>query len=193
MPPPTTHDASLRHERDGDRGESETLLMHHGTMPGKDLTDGERQFLIEHGGMTAAELTPEALAETNAFVERAIAAGAAEARATTLTVSEVAQLLNQSDAAILRAVATGDIYSVPGELPSDEPLLPRWQFHEGRVIPHLREVMAALPADFHPLSVQDFMTIGDEDYLDGWPPAVWLLADHDPGAVVQYADDQSWT
>jgi hypothetical protein len=162
-------------------------------MPGKDLTDGERQFLIEFGGMTAAELTPEAMAETNAFVERAIAAGAAEARATTLTLSEVARLLGQTGEAILRAVAAGDIYSVPGELPSDEPLIPRWQLHEGRVIPHLHEVIAALPADFHPLSVQDFMTIGDEDYLDGWAPAMWLLAGRDPGAVVQYADDQSWT
>lgn len=187
-----THQANAE-KRDEDRGESAPPLLHHGPMPGEDLTDSERQFLIEHGGMTAAELTPEAIGETSAFVDAAIAAAATEARANTLTFSEVAQLLGQPGEAILQAVVAGDLYSVPGALPSDEPLIPSWQVRGRRVIPHLREVLAALPADFHPLSVEDFMTTGDENYLDGWPPVKWLLTGHDPAAVVEYADHQSWT
>lgn len=161
-------------------------------MADEDLTDSERRFLIEHGGLTAAELTPEALAEAASVVERAIAASIAEVRAGALTVSEVVTLLGQPRAAVLQAAASGDLYSVLVEPPATEPLLPRWQFHEGRVIPHLREVIAALPADEHPLLVQSFMTSWNEDYLDGWPPAAWLLAGRDPGAVVQYADELSW-
>lgn len=167
-------------------------VMHHGFMRDDDLTDGERQFLIEHGGLTAADLTPEALAENNAIVDRAIAAGIAEVRANAITLSEVAMLLGLAHSAVLQAVATGDLYSVAGGTPDDEPLFPRWQLHEGRVIPHLREVIPALPADYHPLSVENFMTTWDEDYLDGWPPAAWLLAGRDPGAVVQFADELSW-
>ena len=108
-------------------------------------------------------------------------------------MSAVASLLGQPRAAVLQAIASGDMYAVLGESPATEPLLPRWQFHEGRVIPHLREVIAALPSDEHPLLVESFMTSWDEDYLDGWPPAAWLLAGRDPAAVVQYADDLSLT
>ena len=49
-------------------------------MSGADLTDRERQFLIEHGGLTAADLTPGALAETNAAVGRAIECESPEGR-----------------------------------------------------------------------------------------------------------------
>lgn len=161
-------------------------------MSDDDLTDSERRFLIEHGGLTAAELTPEALAKAAAVAERAIAASIAEVRAGALTVSEVASLLGQPRAAVLQAATSGDIYAILGELPAPEPLFPSWQFHEGRVIPHLRAVIAALPADEHPLLVQSFMTSWNEDYLDGWPPAAWLLAGRDPDAVVRYADDLSW-
>ncbi|WP_223585612.1 hypothetical protein [Microbacterium sp. OVT16B] len=161
-------------------------------MSDDDLTDSERRFLIEYGGLTAAELTPEALAEAASVAEHAIAASIAEVRAGALTVSEVASLLGQPRAEVLQAAASGDLYAVLGEPPAPEPLFPGWQFQEGRVVPHLREVIAALPADEHPLLVQSFMTSWDEDHLDGWPPAAWLLAGRDPGAVVQYADELSW-
>jgi hypothetical protein len=161
-------------------------------MADEDFTDSERRFLIEHGGLTAADFTPEALVEAASIAERAIAASIAEVRAGALTVSDVASLLGQTRASVLQAAASGDMYAVLGEPPATEPLLPRWQFQEGRVIPHLREVIAALPADEHPLLVESFMTSWNEDHLDGWPPAAWLLAGRDPGAVVQHADELSW-
>ena len=170
----------------------ESLVLHHGEMSDDDLTESERRYLVEDGSFTAAELTPEALAKASEVAERAIAASIAEVRAGALTVSEVASLLGLPRAAVLQAAASGEMYAVLGEPPSTEPLLPRWQFHEGRMIPHLREVIEALPADEHPLLVESFMTSWNEDYLHGWPPAAWLLAGRDSGAVVRYADDRSW-
>lgn len=167
-------------------------MRHHGCMPGDDLTDEERRFLIEYVGLTAAELTPEALAETSASVERAVAAALEEVRSNALTLSEVATLVGQPPSSVMQSATMGDVYSVSGERPTDQVLFPRWQFHEGRAIPHLREVMEALPDGYHPLLVQNFMTSWSEDYLDGWPPATWLLTGRDPAAVVQYADELSW-
>lgn len=156
------------------------------------LTDVERQFLIEHAGLTAADLAPEALAETNAAVDRAVAAAAAEVRARALTLPEVATLLSWSHVRVLRALATGDMYSMPSEPPSVEPLFPRWQFRDGNVVPHLREVLAALPIDEHPLDVEHFMTQSNLDYLDGTPPLIWLVEGRELDPVLRYADDLSW-
>ena len=161
-------------------------------MSGDDLTDLERRFLIEHCGLSAADLTPEAMAETNAAVDRAIAAAAARVRANALTISEASALIGQPRAVILDALAAGDMYSAPGEPPSAEPLLPRWQFSDGSVVPHLREVLAALPADDHPLDVEQFMTQGSTEYLGGCPPILWLLEGRELLPVLRYADDLSW-
>lgn len=161
-------------------------------MSGNDLTNVERQFLIEHGGLTAAELSPEALAETNAAVDRATAAAAAQVRANALTLSEVATLLDWSHARVLGALAAGDMCAVPREPPSVEPLFPRWQFRDGSVVPHLRDVLAALPIDEHPLDVEHFMTQANLDYLDGTPPSVWLVEGRELDPVLRYADDLSW-
>lgn len=157
-----------------------------------DLTDSDRRFLIEHGGLTAAELTPEALAATNAAVERAIADAVAEVRANALTLAEVVKFLGESPAAVLQAVATGDIYSVSDEPPSADPLFPRWQFADGTLVPRIREVLATLPEDYHPLNVEHFMIHANPDYLGGRPPLSWLVEGRDLRPVLRYADDLSW-
>lgn len=161
-------------------------------MSGAHLTDRERQFLIEHGGLTATDLTPEALAETSAAVERAIEDAAAEARANALTLFEAGTLLGWPQAAILKALAAGELYSIPSERPSDAPLFPRWQFRDGNLVPHLRDVLAALPAHEHPLEVEQFMMQPNPDYLDNIPPVVWLTTGRELGPVLRYADNLSW-
>lgn len=147
---------------------------------------------MEHGGLTAAELAPEAVAETNAAVDRAIAAAAAQVRASALTLSEVATLLDWSHARVLRALAAGEMYSVPSDPPPVEPLFPRWQFRDGNIVPHLREVLAALPIDEHPLNVEHFMTQPNVDYLDGTPPLIWLVEGRELDPILRFADDLSW-
>lgn len=155
-------------------------------------TDREREFLIAHGALSAADYTPEALTQTTAAVERGRTAADAEARAHSLTLSEMASLLGWSRSEVLAARAAGDMYSVPGARPSDAPLFPRWQVRDGRLVPHLQEVMNALPADDHPIEVEEFMTRPNSDYLGGIPPIDWLMRGRELGPVFRYADDLSW-
>lgn len=161
-------------------------------MSGDHATDRERQFLIENGALTAADLTPEALAETNAAVERAIEGAAAGVRANALTLSEAANLLGWPQATFMKALAAGDLYAIPNEPPSDAPLFPRWQFQDGNLVPYLREVVAALPVHEHPLDVEHFMMQANPDYLDNIPPVVWLTTGRELGPVLRYADNLSW-
>ncbi|WP_454172200.1 hypothetical protein [Microbacterium maritypicum] len=161
-------------------------------MSGTHRTDREREFLIAHGGLSAADYTPEALAQTNAAVEHGRAAADAEARAHSLTLSEAATLLGWPRAEVLAALAAGDMYSVPGEPPSVAPLFPRWQFRDGCLVPSLKDILATLPADDHPLDVEQFMTRANADYLDGTPPVDWLVHGRELGPVLRYADDLSW-
>lgn len=157
-----------------------------------DLTDAERLYLLEFGDMTEEELAPEALERACAEAEARLAAAVEEVRAHALTVGAAAEITGQLPDAVLDKIAAGDMYAVSTGPPSNAPLLPPWQFQGGRVIPQLRGVIAALPEDSHPLSVQHFMTTWNEEYLDGWPPADWLLAGRDPEAVIQYANELSW-
>lgn len=161
-------------------------------MSGADLTDRERQFLIEHGGLTAADLTPEALTETNSAVERAIEDAATEVRANALTLSGAANLLGWPQATFMKALAAGDLHAIPNERPSDAPLFPRRQFQDGTLVPHLRDVLAALPVHEHPLEVEQFMMQPNPDYLGNIPPVVWLTKGRELAPVLRYADNLSW-
>lgn len=157
-----------------------------------ELTDDERAFLIEHGGLTAEDLTPEALAEALAFAARSKAAVIAMVRADALSLSQIAAILDQPPAVVLQSVTAGTVYTVAGETADDEPVFPRRQVTEGKVLPYLREVLAALPDDEHPLSIQAFMTTARGE-LDGRSPVSWLTGGQDPTPVILAADDRSWT
>ncbi len=55
--------------------------------------------------------------------------------------------------------------------------LPLWQFDNGEPIPGLRAVLAALPADLHPLEVAGFMSTPDPDLTvadEPTSPRDWL-------------------
>jgi len=158
-------------------------------MRGRDLTDSERQFLIDHAGLAPADLTPMALADAREAAQRAVAISAAEVRANALAPAEAAAILGTTWPEIIRLTEAGVLYSVPGDQPGGEPLIPAWQLAERRLIPHLRDVIAALTVNTDPLSVRHFMTTATEGYLDGMSPAAWLLAGQRPDPVIRFADD----
>lgn len=65
-------------------------------------------------------------------------------------------------------------------------MVPRWQLEGARPLPHLRKVIAAIPAGASAVTVERVMTQPtDELYLDGQPvsPRDWLLAGQSPASV----------
>jgi excisionase family DNA binding protein len=61
--------------------------------------------------------------------------------------------------------------------------LPVWQFINGGVLPHLPEVLAAFPADTHPMTLHGFMTT-PSDELDNLAAVDWLAQGRSIEAVL---------
>jgi hypothetical protein len=152
------------------------------------LTAGEAKFLTFHSGVPADRLT----LERNAAAQQAVAVAAVKADASAVagayTTSEVAKLLGVASANVRRALVRGDLYAAGRAPRTREHTFPIWQFHDGRPLPHLADVLAALPGDMHPLDVETVMTTPCEP-LRGRSPVEWLASGGDPNPVVRYATD----
>jgi len=149
---------------------------------GVDLTEADDAFLQRFSGVQAA--TPESLAALDA---RSAARAAAE-RAGALSRTAVAELLGVDVTRVSHQTAAGDLYSY--KLGRGRPAYPDWQFSGQNGLPHLREVLAALPAGTHPVTVRAFMTNWDSSLRrEGVfvSPRVWLLGGGDVTAVVELA------
>ncbi|GAA1357857.1 hypothetical protein GCM10009596_09770 [Arthrobacter rhombi] len=156
------------------------------------LTAGEQEFLTEHAGATNADFMPEAGRLTRLEITQRQSEAAEQMRSRALTTSDVARLLDRAPSNVRRSLSTGNLYSVGSESTSRERLFPEWQFtQDARIIPGLREVLEALPDDYHPLDVEGFMVTPQES-LRGRSPAAWLSGDGDVEAVVRIADEQGW-
>lgn len=150
------------------------------------LTDSERDFLIHHGGVAPDAFDASRLAEARQRIALAAAKADAEA-AHGYTTREVAQVLGTAAANVRRGVARGELF-VGGRRRNREHVFPAWQFNDGRALPHLREVVAALPDDMHPLDVQTFMTTPREALRDR-TPVNWLAGGGSPEPVLKAAED----
>lgn len=151
------------------------------------LTGPERDFLLEHGGVRPDAFDSASLAEARQRI--AFAAETADQAATRdgYTTSEVAHLLGAATANVRRHLGKGDLYA-SGLRRDREHVFPRWQFHDGKPLPHLREVVAALPADMHPLDVATFMAAPREE-LGGRTVTQWLAGGGAAEAAIRLADD----
>ena len=155
------------------------------------LTEGEQAFLVEHAGVTRDQFTIEAGTLTNVRVTQMKAVADHEARTRSLMTSEVADLLGQEPSNVRRSLGAGRLYSVGSASRGRERLFPEWQFtQDGRVLPGLREVLAALPDNYHPLDVEHFM-VGESEALRGRSPASWLAGGGEVQAVVEIAVELS--
>jgi len=156
------------------------------------LTAGEQEFLREHAGAVEDDFTPEAGTLARLEITQRQTEAARQVRSRALTTSEVAHLLGRAPSNVGRSLSTGNLYSVGSASTSRERLFPEWQFtQDARIIPGLREVLEALPDDYHPLDVEGFMVTPHES-LRGRSPAAWLSGDGEVEAVVRIADEQGW-
>lgn len=120
------------------------------TEPERHLSAEDAAFLRRHAGVR--EATPRELAA----LERRKAASAARELQHTGSLPKVAGRLDVSEREVAGMMAAGLLYSYT--LPGGEPRFPSWQFAYGRPLPHLAEVVAAIPAGSHPTAVRTVMT-----------------------------------
>jgi len=100
------------------------------------------------------------------LAERTAALDARELRHTR-SLPKVAGLLGVSEREVLGLTAAGSLYSyspAPGS-----PRWPVWQFAYGHRLPHLHEVVAAIPAGSHPSGVRTLMTSPSPDLITAVP------------------------
>jgi hypothetical protein len=106
---------------------------------------------------------------------------------TSLSMADVADLLGVDQSRVRHRIADGALYPVRVGRANR---LPAWQFAEGRALDALRDVLAALPDDLHPLEVAGFFTTPQPELtLNGTStsPREWLAAGGDPDPVLDLA------
>lgn len=154
-------------------------------LPGVDaapLTAVEVDYLAEHGGDDAAEV----IAKWDPRVERAHRAEQAAAdfqqlAGSTLSIEQAANVLEVDRSRISHRLSVGALSVVRI---GSRRRIPAWQFHGHAELPHLAQVVAAIPPDTHPLDVAALMTTS-QDELAGRTPVQHLVGGGDPAPVTE--------
>lgn len=106
-----------------------------------------------------------------------------EVNSSAMPAAAAADRLGRSVGRIRGAIADGSLYAVKV---GRHWLIPRWQLDGTRPLPHLRKVIAAIPAGTSAVTIERVMTQPtDELYIDGRAvsPRRWLLAGNTPAPV----------
>ena len=147
------------------------------------LTDAERRALTE-GGADLDGVRPDRLsAAARTRLEYA------KLVAESLSVDEAARML-KVDSSRIRQRLGGDPRSLFGIKTGKAWRIPRFQFHEKRVIPGIDAVIAKLPRDLSPVAVYRWFTSPNSELeLDDETvsPLDWLEAGGDPARVAELA------
>jgi hypothetical protein len=146
------------------------------------LTEAEDKVLREHGGIDPALADDRSV--SRAVLNSSRSNLAAQARES-LSVEQAATLLGVDGSRVRHRVRDRALFAfkVGGGL-----RLPLWQFQGHDAIPGLRAVLAALPADLHPLEVAGLMTTADPDLAVAdvaLSPCDWLIGGGDVATVVE--------
>lgn len=151
--------------------------------PFRELTEAEREVLINGGVCLDAEPQGDPLAATMSQFAALVS--------TSLTTKEAAKRLGVPESRIRQMIARRTLYSV---LLNSRRRIPVFQFAQrGGLVPNIAKVNAALPEDLHPVEVHAWYTqphadlfIGDD--LDARiSPLDWLCSGGDVHRVVQLA------
>jgi hypothetical protein len=71
------------------------------------------------------------------------------------TIAQVAAMIGRDPSRVRHMIADGTLHALAV---GRTRLVPDWQFAAGAAIPGLRETLAALPVDLHPLELEGWMT-----------------------------------
>lgn len=152
------------------------------------LAAADIAFLHRHGSVPGAD--PATLARLDA---RSRARDEAD-QAASYTAAEATALTGLSAAALRRLVARGALLARRGE--HGGPLTyPDWQFTEdGHLLPHLADVLHAMPQPAPPVTARAFITTPTTDLnqdpdapATAMSPAQWIADGQGPGPVVALA------
>lgn len=139
-------------------------------------------FLAAHGDPETRErarsMTPAVMAVATA---RVAARASLFAAASTLSRDEMADVLGVDPNTVSTRVRRGQL--MQWDVGARGARYPSWQVLGGHPLPHLRQVLGAVPDGVHPREVTALMTAEDDD-LDGLTPARWLADGHDPAPVI---------
>ncbi len=146
------------------------------------LTESEESLLQGHGGIDAP--IGDGVSVRQATLRSSSSNLAAQTRES-LSVEQAAKLLMVDGSRVRHRVRDRALYAfkIGGGL-----RLPTWQFHRHGSLPGLRTLLAALPADLHPLEVAGFMTGPDTDLTvedEPTSPRDWLLEGGDVRVIVE--------
>ena len=148
------------------------------------LTAAEESVLLERGGIAKRGEDERAVQKA---VLRSASSNLAEQTRGSLSVEQAAKLLLVDGSRVRHRVRDRALYAFKI---GTSLRLPTWQFDGHDVIPGLRAVLAALPADLHPLEVAGFMTTPDPDLAiadEARSPRDWLAGGGEVGPVVELA------
>jgi len=159
----------------------ERALERHKSAGTAALTSADQAFWDQHSGIPGdPDLASHALA--------AAVAAAAIHEATSLGSNAVALRLGLQPSTVRRYVQDRKLYSFKA---NGRVLFPSWQFTDTRrPLPHLAEVLAALPPGSHPQTVQGFFTTLQPDLRragEAVTPTEWLASGGEPDRVVALA------
>lgn len=153
------------------------------------LTEAEKAFALS-AGIPESAFSPEAAAANKLYEAQSAAADVSKLQASVLTTREVANRLGIPPDNVRQQLQRGSLYAVA--LVSGRKALPQWQFTDAGPLPGLREVLAALPRDFHPLDVESVMTEPDESLGDR-SPREWLATGGAVEPVLRLLSGLSYT
>lgn len=163
----------------------EAVLEAAGTTAPTGLTDAEARFAVA-GGVPDTVLNGE---DTDLALRAALLTTVDSLRrGPKLTTNEVAELLGRDPANVRRMLKNGDLFAA-GQI-ERQTAYPSWQFTDGGVLPHLRQVIAALPAGYHARDIEVVMTSAMAE-LNGRTPREWLESDGAVEMIVSLLDELS--
>lgn len=155
-----------------------------GAPDGQVLSETERTFLAEHGGRAASEAARRSGADIYAERLARSMAAARDELGSLLTSAEAAGLLGVDRSVVSRRISGRRMFATEAQ---GRRRIPDWQIVGGRLLPHLAEVIAAIPADADPADVAALMRT-EQDELSGRTPAAHLLAGGNAAPVLGLFD-----